>query len=188
MADYKIVDAGQLDTDLTAVADAIRKRAGTSGKLSFPEGMAETVRSIPSDGIQLPELSSPASPEDMVQGKELYDHNGHKVTGSIEPGWTWYYHYHGDVTAYAEDGGVCFAHTFTKDSFYRKGERILLCHSDLGDATAEDVAKGKTFTTAEGVKMEGTMEAESGGVQMRVEGDTLYITGDVTVENGTLIL
>jgi hypothetical protein len=66
------------------------------------------------------------------------------------------------VVAYPEDGALCFEHTFEKDCFYRNGERICLNHSDLGDATAEYVVKGKTFTTAAGVKIEGTMDVESG--------------------------
>lgn len=46
MADYRLVDAGRLDRDLTAVADAIRERAGTSDALAFPEGMAAAVAGI----------------------------------------------------------------------------------------------------------------------------------------------
>lgn len=38
------------DTSLTAVADAIRERGGTTAPLSFPAGMAEAVRDIPSGG------------------------------------------------------------------------------------------------------------------------------------------
>nr|DAH36744.1 MAG TPA: hypothetical protein [Caudoviricetes sp.] len=37
-------------TDMTIVADAIREKGGTTAPLSFPEGMAEAVRDIPSGG------------------------------------------------------------------------------------------------------------------------------------------
>lgn len=35
---------------ITAVADAIREKGGTTAPLSFPEGMAEAVRNIQSGG------------------------------------------------------------------------------------------------------------------------------------------
>lgn len=53
MADYggtsemKVVNATQLDADLTSVANAIRTRGGTTEPMSFPNGMAEAVESIP---------------------------------------------------------------------------------------------------------------------------------------------
>ena len=57
MPNYKVVNSDQLDSDITAVADAIRERSGTSGKMAFPNGMADAVRSIPSGGgAELPKL------------------------------------------------------------------------------------------------------------------------------------
>lgn len=47
MDEYKIVNATQLDADLQTLADAIRTKAGTTGKLSFPAGMKTAV-----DGLQ----------------------------------------------------------------------------------------------------------------------------------------
>lgn len=46
MAFDKVIDSAQLDADLTSVADAIRERAGTSGKLDFPSGMVSAVPSV----------------------------------------------------------------------------------------------------------------------------------------------
>lgn len=46
MADYKVVDAEQLDADLKVVADAIREKGGTSEQLEFPNGMADAVRNL----------------------------------------------------------------------------------------------------------------------------------------------
>lgn len=45
MADYLVQGAS-----LTAVADAIREKGGTTAPLSFPAGMAEAVRNIQSGG------------------------------------------------------------------------------------------------------------------------------------------
>ena len=41
------------DTSLTAVADAIREKGGTTAPLSFPAGMAKAVRNIQSGGGDL---------------------------------------------------------------------------------------------------------------------------------------
>lgn len=48
MADYLVQGAS-----LTAVADAIREKGGTTAPLSFPEGMAKAVREIPSGGSDI---------------------------------------------------------------------------------------------------------------------------------------
>lgn len=45
MADYLVQGAS-----ITAVADAIREKGGTTAPLSFPAGMAEAVRNIQSGG------------------------------------------------------------------------------------------------------------------------------------------
>lgn len=48
MADYLV-----RDTSLTAVADAIRERGGTTAPLSFPAGMASAIRGIQNGGGDL---------------------------------------------------------------------------------------------------------------------------------------
>lgn len=47
MAVDKLVDSTQLDADLTAVANAIRTKGGTSGQLAFPSGFVSAVQAIP---------------------------------------------------------------------------------------------------------------------------------------------
>lgn len=46
MALDKLVDGAKLDADLTAIADAIRSKNGSSGKLPFPQGYVDAVRQI----------------------------------------------------------------------------------------------------------------------------------------------
>ena len=48
MADYLVQD-----TSLTAVADAIREKGGTTAPLSFPDGMAKAVRGIQTGGADI---------------------------------------------------------------------------------------------------------------------------------------
>lgn len=46
MADYKMVDIDQLETDLTTIADAIRTKSGATEALMFPEGFTEKISNI----------------------------------------------------------------------------------------------------------------------------------------------
>lgn len=50
MALDKAIDSAQLDADLTAVADAIRAKGGTSDALAFPSGFVEAVEAIQAGG------------------------------------------------------------------------------------------------------------------------------------------
>ena len=42
----KLVDSGQLDSDLKSVADAIRTKGGTSADLSFPDGFVSAIENL----------------------------------------------------------------------------------------------------------------------------------------------
>lgn len=55
MAVDKAVESAKLDTDLTAVANAIRAKGGTSAQLAFPDGFISAVQSIPIGGTAKPE-------------------------------------------------------------------------------------------------------------------------------------
>ena len=46
MALDKAVDSAQLNADLTAIADAIRTKGGTSAQLAFPDGFVSAVQAI----------------------------------------------------------------------------------------------------------------------------------------------
>ena len=50
MAVDKLVDSGQLNTDLTSVANAIRTKGGTSAQLAFPAEFVSAIAAIPSGG------------------------------------------------------------------------------------------------------------------------------------------
>ena len=50
MAVDKLVDSGQLDSDLTSVANAIRTKGGTSAQLAFPNGFVSAIDAIPTGG------------------------------------------------------------------------------------------------------------------------------------------
>ena len=47
MATYKVVDADQLNADMTSVADSIRTKGGTTEALAWPDGYKTAIDSIP---------------------------------------------------------------------------------------------------------------------------------------------
>ena len=47
----KLVDASQLDSDLTSIANAIRTKGGTSASLDFPEDFIDAIDAIPTGGV-----------------------------------------------------------------------------------------------------------------------------------------
>lgn len=146
-------------------------------------------------GVTLPAITNPGAATDLAEGKELIDQNGNVVTGSVREIISNNLFMTQETSvgkANYVDGNsyVNIKANILADILMRKGSQFhaFAEFSEFGDAEASDVAKGKTFTSAAGLLVEGTMEAESGGVQMYVDGETLVITGAVTVENETLIL
>ena len=53
MANYKVVDADQLDTALGTIADAIRDFTGNTGAISFPIGFADSAAELVEVGKQV---------------------------------------------------------------------------------------------------------------------------------------
>lgn len=106
-----------------------------------------------------------ATANDIASGKTAYV-NGEKITGSVviydteevitvdRPDWN---DQNGTVRTYfgAVDGRVLMEPDVNVI--------IDIPGSSLGDATASDVAKGKTFTSASGLKLTGTYEGTSSG-------------------------
>lgn len=168
MADYKLVDSNKLDTDLASVANAIRKRAGTSAKMEFPSGFENTVKNIPWGGEELPKLTNPASATDLALDKQLIDQNGNIVIGTLhevatdkvasassEP-----------IVRYNTSGSIYVAaKTAETDIIVRAGAylRATAPGSLFGNATADDVVAGITFTSENGVKVRGTHVCKSEG-------------------------
>lgn len=46
MAEHKVVNTTQLESDLTSIANAIREKSGASGSLVFPDGFADAIAEI----------------------------------------------------------------------------------------------------------------------------------------------
>ena len=95
----------------------------------------------------------------VAEGHTFTSENGFCIEGTMP-----IYDYT-PIEAYPEDETdthhVFMGYTYNtifEDEIYLKVPK-----SEFGDATASDVRKGKTFTSADGVMVEGTYEGESGG-------------------------
>lgn len=142
------------------------------------------------------DLFGTATPDQVAQGVTFTSENGLKIEGTVQtPGSANWWEDSGEVTFDFQDGCVNLSHTFYEDQLFRKNDKVTL-YSDtsFGNAKPEDVAQGVTFTSANGVNIEGTLESVNGidlgiaGFPEGVGGDELYVEGflekKVILENG----
>lgn len=160
-----------VNSKMTAIADAIRDKTGGTDPLTLDQ-MAAEIASIQT-GVELPTLENPGSASDLAQGKQLIGADGSVVEGNVTEhtpasgdlyksldGSDW-------VSSYdPEESNYCLYRkiTFTNDAVVRQGSTTsqYVWGSELGNATPDQVAKGATFTSASGLKLEGTHECEEG--------------------------
>ena len=141
---------------LKAIADAIRAKEGSSDPIAandFPARIAAI-----ETGTQLPTLTNPGTAADMAQGKQLIDQNGEIVTGTFRESTAGSGYTVIDTTPTLNSTNLQLDYTFEMDRIMRKDSILnMMCPiSNFGNATAADVAAGKTFTSEAGVKVSGT--------------------------------
>lgn len=124
---------------------------------------------VPASGIDTSDATATA--DDIAKDKTAYI-NGGKVNGALPD--------------YLSDKGATFAANYTQVSDYNdsmflcrgsnSGDKILrdgayanvyVRKNVFGDATAEDVAEGKTFTSTAGLKVTGTAKASAHTLQAK---------------------
>lgn len=122
---------------------------------------------------ELPALSNPGTAADLATGKQLIDGSGNIVTGSLfelTAGNTLYGN-NNPALSWRDDGKVETVGTYGvagsgDGGIVRPGAKFAIRApaEQYGDATAADVAAGKTFTSAAGLKVvgTGTVGGESG--------------------------
>lgn len=160
------------------IADSIRAKTGETADIvadTFPTA----IDAIPDLASSTADATATAS--DMASGKTAYV-NGEKVTGALP--------------VVASGGKVTFSNASpVKDTkgiylYATTGyNRITLVGSTIaiysdpatyGDATAEDVASGKTFTSSAGIKVAGTLNVSGGSIT--------FGTTNITSGKGTITL
>lgn len=107
-------------------------------------------------GKVLPTLTNPGTTIDLAEGKQLIDENGSVVNGAVPVITSSMAVECFDVMDY--EGFVSVAFNMDKTTLVREGARIFsdAPASLYGDANPEDVAQGRTFTSAAGVRVVGT--------------------------------
>lgn len=147
-----------------------------TGNVSEQNELIQQIKTALADkaagGVELPKLSNRAYPEDMAMGKQLIDENGNVVNGTVVERKAGAYDLYQSVdksdwvSEYdPEDDNLCLhsTTTFTEDALVRKGAETsqYIFGSQLGNAKPEDVAQGVTFTSENGLKIEGNVKEVS---------------------------
>ena len=105
---------------------------------------------------QLPTLTNPAVADEIFYKKEAIDQNGEVMTGTVIN-----VNSSTGLGTPSVSGSNLVLNSAAMDNglHINKGGNVglLTALSNLGDATAADVASGKTFTSAAGLKVTGTM-------------------------------
>lgn len=146
-----------VNSKMTAIADAIREKTGGTDPLTLDQ-MAGQIADI-STGTDT--SNGTVTPQDMREGVVAYS-QGQEVVGSL-PMWAsinW-----NTPTASFTDGSLQLkGKTGDRRLLEKDSPATMWCAGDkLGSATAADVAKGKTFTSAAGLLVEGTGLVAGGG-------------------------
>lgn len=104
MANIKAVDADQLDADMTALADTIRTKGGTSESLEWPSGYQAAVEAIETGK----DVSAVTATADKVVAPYVFvDAEGNPVTGTLVTQ-TYYYGADEPTADLGEDGDLYF--------------------------------------------------------------------------------
>lgn len=153
---------GNVEDSLSAVAEkGVSVPAGSNS-----DTLAGLIRSIEAGG-GTDTSDATATTNDIISGKTAYGANG-KITGGIN---LVSRRFEVEARPVWQSGVVQTSFSLSPRTAFEDGTtiRFLLDGSYFGNATAADVAKGKTFTSASGLKVAGAYEAKSETCMVTVE-------------------
>lgn len=152
-------------SDWISILDTTREKSGYADAMVSGE-VAAKIADIEGAGVELPELTNQAHESDLASGKELIGPNGEIVTGTL-------YEVKEDGSSFPLDANArlidnSYGYIITRGAFndQRAPEGVIvrpggelwiqMPYTEYGNATADQVAKGATFTSAAGLLITGT--------------------------------
>lgn len=141
-------------------------------------------------GADLPTLTNPAGAGDMAAGKQAIGQDGGVVTGSL-PSLADMQMELDDIAKEGTD--LCLSGAAAQDGILRSGDIVTIKKplAHLGGAAAKDVAAGKTFTSAAGIAIAGTLPEKTEGsaaVVLSTESAQLVAKTQISLANNFIKL